>query len=131
MLSLAPCRFRPSLSSNLMARQRRHCSTSTLNFDSTPTSGEADYFRYCNRYIVLISSFLFLSFVVTELKMSQRSKHLVVDNPIFCVASCCPRFKSVRFIKFKQLWFIGFPLYHHQFAAENSFRNVKLLYGHV
>ena len=34
-------------------------------------SGEADYFRYCNRYIVSISSFLFLSFVVTELKMSQ------------------------------------------------------------
>ena len=39
---------------------------------TTPTmlpSGEADYFRYCNRYIVLISSFLFLSFVVTELKI--------------------------------------------------------------
>ena len=57
-------------------------STSTLNFDSISPSGEADCYRYYNRYIVSISYTHFLSFEVTELKIVMH-----VLRHIRCLAS--------------------------------------------
>ena len=48
---------------------------------TTPTmlpSGEADHLRYHDRYIVSISSFLSLSFVVTELKLNYLNIAMII-----------------------------------------------------
>ena len=76
---------------------------------------------------ISFQSVIFSSFhcLVTDVKMLQRSKHLIVDNTVLCVTSCCPRFKAVRLIKFKQLWFFRFPLYHDQFTADCTLCRTK------
>ena len=76
---------------------------------------------------ISFQSVIFSSFhcLVTDVKMLQRSKHLIVDNTVLCVTSCCPRFKAVRLIKFKQLWLFCFTFYHDQFTTDCALCRTK------